>query len=51
MANTPPLFRWQRDYYEHVMRNEKDLERIREYIANNPARWDEDNENPAQSYP
>ena len=27
---------WQRDYYEHVMRNEEDLNQTREYILNNP---------------
>jgi putative transposase len=37
---------WQRNYYDHVSRNEKDLERIREYIRNNPARWEYDRENP-----
>ncbi len=30
---------WQRDYWEHVVRNETDLERLREYIANNPKSW------------
>ncbi|MCX7088230.1 MAG: transposase [Methylococcales bacterium] len=30
---------WQRDYWEHVVRNEADLERLREYIANNPKSW------------
>ena len=33
---------WQRNYYEHVIRDEDALERIREYIANNPGRWEED---------
>lgn len=33
---------WQRNYYEHVIRNQQDLERIREYILMNPQRWDED---------
>jgi REP element-mobilizing transposase RayT len=37
--------RWQRGYYEHVVRNEKGLDRIRAYIANNPARWADDPEN------
>ena len=37
--------RWQRGYYEHVIRNEKALGRIRAYIANNPARWADDPEN------
>jgi len=38
---------WQRNYYEHVIRNEKDLFRIREYILNNPLTWSKDSENPA----
>ena len=33
---------WQRNYYEHVIRDEDDLDRIREYIQNNPVRWLED---------
>ena len=35
---------WQRNYYEHVIRNVKDYERIAEYIANNPLRWEFDEE-------
>ena len=37
---------WQRNYYEHVIRNEPTLIRIRDYIATNPARWSIDPENP-----
>ncbi len=37
---------WQRNYYEHVIRDENSLERIREYIINNPLRWHLDRENP-----
>jgi len=37
---------WQRNYYDHVIRNENELSRIREYIQNNPLRWDLDRENP-----
>jgi len=37
---------WQRNYYEHIVRNEKELTRIREYIRNNPAQWDTDKDNP-----
>jgi hypothetical protein len=37
-----PVAAW---YYEHVIRNEKALDRIRAYIANNPARWAHDPEN------
>lgn len=37
---------WQRNYYEHVIRSESSLHSIREYIANNPAQWALDRENP-----
>lgn len=37
---------WQRNYYEHIIRNENALNRIREYINNNPAKWEIDRENP-----
>jgi len=37
---------WQRNYYEHIIRDENDMARIREYITNNPAQWDTDRENP-----
>lgn len=37
---------WQRNYFEHVIRNEKELFRTREYIRFNPVQWDTDEENP-----
>lgn len=37
---------WQRNYYEHIIRNEEYLDRIREYILTNPMRWALDRENP-----
>ena len=37
---------WQRGYYEHIVRNDDELNHIREYIAANPIRWDFDRENP-----
>ena len=40
---------WQRNYYEHVIRNETDLEEIREYIENNPIKWLEDENHPANA--
>jgi len=40
---------WQRNYHEHVIRNEAGLERIRQYIFDNPARWSFDHENPVGS--
>ena len=40
-------FAWQRNYYEHVIRDDDSLNRIRQYIFDNPARWASDRENPA----
>jgi putative transposase len=37
---------WQRNYYEHVIRDEDDLNRIRQYVMDNPACWAEDENNP-----
>lgn len=37
---------WQRNYFEHIIRNENDLVRIRKYIDGNPANWARDDENP-----
>lgn len=37
---------WQRNYYEHIIRSESSLQETREYIANNPAQWANDRENP-----
>jgi len=37
---------WLRNYYEHVVRNEAELMAISEYILGNPARWEEDENNP-----
>ncbi len=39
-------FRWQRNYYDHIIRNDRELRKIREYIMNNPTKWDLDRENP-----
>ena len=33
---------WQRNYYEHIIRNEESYNKIVEYIENNPKKWDED---------
>ena len=40
---------WQRNYYEHIVRGEGELNRIREYIANNPRQWEMDRENPLRT--
>jgi REP element-mobilizing transposase RayT len=39
-------FSWQRGYYDHIIRDNTDLDRIREYIIGNPYNWNEDAENP-----
>ncbi len=36
---------WQRNYYEHIIRDEKDYENIVEYIYQNPYNWETDKEN------
>jgi putative transposase len=42
---------WQRNYYEHIIRDEKSLYQIRQYVRNNPAHWDIDEENPGNKSP
>jgi len=37
--NTPGAPVWQRNYYERVIRNEAEMNAVREYIANNPQQW------------
>jgi REP element-mobilizing transposase RayT len=37
---------WQRNYWEHIVRNEQSLQQIRQYIANNPLTWSDDQLNP-----
>jgi len=40
---------WQRNYYEHIIRTEEELNRFREYIQNNPMQWEMDEENPERN--
>lgn len=49
MRDTPGVAVWQRNYYEHIIRNEETLDRLRQYITNNPVQWALDRENPAQA--
>jgi REP element-mobilizing transposase RayT len=37
---------WQRNFYDHIIRDEQSLNRIREYIIYNPLSWELDRENP-----
>jgi REP element-mobilizing transposase RayT len=42
MVDDPTYIVWQRNYYEHVIRNEIELNQIRRYIVENPLRWPQD---------
>jgi putative transposase len=45
-----PLFPgklWQRNYYERIIRNESEMNRIRQYVIDNPLCWNQDENNPA----
>jgi putative transposase len=46
IRGTPGMPVWQRNYWEHVIRNEAEMQRIREYIHTNPARWSDDQLHP-----
>jgi len=41
-------FQWQLRFYDHIIRDEKSLNNIRNYIINNPLNWDKDEENQAR---
>jgi len=51
IRNAPGAGFWQRNYYEHIIRSEKALDRIREYIESNPINWAMDPENSLASKP
>jgi len=44
LRGTPGAPLWQRNYWEHVIRNDGELSRIRAYIRNNPVAWETDDE-------
>ena len=46
MRNTSGVHVWQRNYYEHIIRDENELFAIRQYIHENPLKWEMDKENP-----
>ena len=50
ICQAPSIPIWQRNYHERIIRDEKSLQTIRQYIINNPQRWSDDPENP-QHYP
>ena len=47
LRRTPREPVWQRNYFDHIIRNEETLNKIREYISANPRQWENDPENPA----
>jgi REP element-mobilizing transposase RayT len=42
IANTPGERMWQRDFYEHIIRNELEYQQIHHYILDNPREWEKD---------
>jgi REP element-mobilizing transposase RayT len=51
VRTTPGVPVWQRNYYKHILRDERELHAVREYIRYNPLKWDEDEENPGNDIP
>jgi putative transposase len=45
--NGRPDFGWQARYYDHIIRDEVNLSKVRQYIRDNPLNWHLDRENPA----
>jgi putative transposase len=48
LRNTPGQAVWQRNYYDHIIRNKEDANRIYSYIQFNLYMWQDDEENPAR---
>jgi putative transposase len=46
MRKTPGVPLWQRGFYEHIIRNERELDAVRQYIADNPLKWELDRYHP-----
>ena len=44
--NTPGTRLWQRNYHDHIIRDDPDLQRLREYIQINPMKWELDQLHP-----
>ena len=44
--NTPGTRRWQRNYHDYIIRDDPDLQRLREYIQINPMKWELDQLHP-----
>ena len=46
IRHSPGTIVWQRSFYKHIIRNEKDQREIGEYVIYNPTKWESDEENP-----
>ena len=46
LRDAPGTKLWQRNYYEHIIRNQNAMDKIRQYIVNNPLSWDLDQLHP-----
>ena len=46
--NNGTKFRWQKSFYDHIIRDEKSLNDVRAYIMENPLKWEFDKENPTK---
>jgi REP element-mobilizing transposase RayT len=51
LRSMPGVPVWQRNYHDRIIRDEQELNRIRQYIIDNPAKWDEDPENAGRALP
>lgn len=49
LRTTPGAPVWQRNYYDRIIRDEREYERIHDYIEANPLNWHKDEENPTIS--
>jgi len=50
LQNTPGQKIFQRGFYEHIIRNEKSLNEIRQYIIDNPINWNNDDRNNIKTF-
>ncbi|MCP5104532.1 MAG: transposase [bacterium] len=48
LRDNPGVKFWQRNYYEHIIRDRSELNKYRRYIQNNPANWEVDEEHPSK---
>ena len=48
LLNSPGVPIWQRNYYEHIIRNDDDRNRIHQYIEANIDHWEDDDDNPGK---